>query len=547
VGYADNQTVETLGPWTSLLDVESAKEATGSIAKAASKIQQGSEVQTTLSGVFLATRDPSVPLAHMSTFLTRKIYVPFIAILSSPDIMETKLDINLTPEELHALLSDPSQEATMLLTRLVEVSPHIAKSVNELVQEDGSLWEQTRNLPLARVLLDSPVRPTLSDNGELLAKTALQAAQKGTNDMRTVGRQVLLLLPNHDLVQKLLSTVDLSTFSPAFVDLACEMAKSGQADLVGSIRHLFQVALQRVARFCSAEGDLEIEDIDLLLNLDSILTMCPELELAVELVEPVITAIINERLDNPAAVVLAMNLTTRITLNLKASFVRVHLSALLESTMITLLSETSSTDEARAPFVGLYSALFYGSTYVSCQPNYVEPLLSLYRGTMSSADRKILDMFQTFESVRKVSIASILRSWSSSGLTGTERAYDAFTSLDAGKVNNTCASFPLRRSFARKTDVESNERIYDPVFVMALYGATMTENTEKGLSGLEWVEIMRCGGLGIIVSVLSSRDRNMREYANWLLAKTFSAISVSFSPSQSLVQLTVPGHSFPRA
>lgn len=516
-----------LGPWTSLLDSESAKEATHSIAKAISKVKEVSaSLQITLSGIFVATRDPAVPLAHLSTFLAQHVYLPFIDILSSPDILETKFTIDISAKETQSLLSESSQEAVTLLTRLVEVSPQIAQSISDLVEKDGKLWGQARNLTLARALLDSPVPITLGDSEEVLAKTALQAAQTGSLEMRNVGRQILLLLPNQAMVHRLLSSVDLNAFSPAFVDLACEMAKSGQAELVGSIRHLFQVALQRVARFCSAEGDLEIKDIELLLNLDSILTLSPELELAVELVEPVITAIINERLDNPAAVVLAMNLTTRITLNLKASFVRVHLSALLDSTMINLLSETTSTEEARAPFVGLYSALFYGSTYVSCQPNYVEPLLSLYRGTMSTADRKILDMFQTFESVRKVSIASILRSWSSSGLTGTERAYDAFTSLDAGKVNNTCASYPLRRGVARKIETESNERIYDPVFVVALYGATMTENTEKGLSGLEWVEIMRCGGLGIVISALSSRDKSMREYANWLLAKTFTAISV---------------------
>jgi nucleolar pre-ribosomal-associated protein 1 len=256
--------------------------------------------------------------------------------------------------------------------------------------------------------------------------------------------------------------------------------------------------------------------------------MKPDLQIAVELVEPVITSIIDERLDTPIAVGLATRLANAVTL--KASFVRVHLSALLASSAINTLSETTSTAEARLPFIGLYSALFYASTYVSCQPNFIEPLLSLYRGTMSEPDRKVLDMFLTFESVRKVSVASILRSWSSSGLTGTERAFDAFTSLDAGKVNNTCALFPLRRQLGAPGDqqkkVEFNERIYDPVLILALYGGTMTE---KGLSGLEWVEVMRCGGLGIIVCALSSRDRNMREYANWLLAKTFSAISVGAS------------------
>jgi nucleolar pre-ribosomal-associated protein 1 len=153
-------------------------------------------------------------------------------------------------------------------------------------------------------------------------------------------------------------------------------------------------------------------------------------------------------------------------------------------------------------------------------------------------------MFQTFESVRRVSIASVLRSWSSSGLTGTERAFDAFTSLDGGKVNNTCALFPLNRKIGagRQDKLESNEKIYDPIFIMALLGATLVE---KDLTGLEWVEIMRCGGLGIVVCALSARDKSIREYANWLLAKTFSIISVrSLSLNHADHELTVQGTSF---
>lgn len=253
----------------------------------------------------------------------------------------------------------------------------------------------------------------------------------------------------------------------------------------------------------------------------------PELEVAVELVEPVITSIIGDRLHVEATVLLAARLAASITLQIKASFVRQHLQALLSSPALITLSETTSTPEARLPFVQLYSALFTASTYVSCQPNFVEPLVPLYRGTMSEADLVILDMFQLFESVRRVSIASVLRSWSSSGLTGTDKAFDAFTSLDPGKVNNTCASFPLRRSLGAGVPAsDHNDRIYDPVFVLALFGATLME---KDLTGLEWVEVMRSGGLGIVVSALSSRDQRLREYANWLLSKTFSLISVGHS------------------
>jgi hypothetical protein len=149
-----------LGPWTALLDTESAKEATESISKAISKVKEASAgLQTTLSGVFVATKDPAVPLVHLSTFLAKRIYLPFIDILSSPDILETKLNINISAKETQALLTDSSQEAITLLTRLVEVSPRIAKNISELVEKDGSLWEQARNLPLARALLDSPGFP----------------------------------------------------------------------------------------------------------------------------------------------------------------------------------------------------------------------------------------------------------------------------------------------------------------------------------------------------------------------------------------------------
>lgn len=208
---------------------------------------------------------------------------------------------------------------------------------------------------------------------------------------------------------------------------------------------------------------------------------------------------------------------------------------MLSSSRLVELSETTSTSEQRLAFVKLYSALFTASTYVSCQPNFVEALLAVYRGTMSEADRTVLGMFQTFESVRRVSIASVLRSWSSSGLTGTDRAFDAFTSLDGGKVNNTCALFPLSRKagsgWAPSTESESNERIYDPVFVLALFGAMLVEGN---LTGLEWVEVMRCGGIGIVVCCLSSRDQHMRQYANWLLSNTFDIISVSRT-SQTLL------------
>jgi hypothetical protein len=257
-----------LAPWTSLLDLEAAREATASIAKAVSKLPEvSSTIQSTLSGVFVATRDPTVPLAHLSTFLSRRVYLPFIEILSSPDILETKLNIEIGEKEVQDLLTDKSEDAIKLLTKLVQVSPSISKTVTGVIEKESSLWKESKNLTLARALLDSSSVDVLGESEETLAKTALKAAQAGSPEQRGVGRQILMLLPDHALVGRLLGEVDLSTFSSAFAELAQDMAKSGRAESSPSVRHLVQVALQRVARMCSAEGDLDIEDIELLISL----------------------------------------------------------------------------------------------------------------------------------------------------------------------------------------------------------------------------------------------------------------------------------------
>ena len=266
--WLTSQTIEMIAPWTGLLDVESAKGATESIAKSISKVKETpANLKATLSGIFRSTRDPAIPMTHLSTFLARGIYSPFIAILSAPDILETRLSIEVSTKELQGLLNDSSEEGIALLTKLVEVSPQITKSVGHLVGTDGSLWEHARTLPLALALLSSPTSTTLGDSEEVLAKTALKDIQAGNWRVRNIGQQVLLLLPDKELVGKLVSTVDFSTFSSSFADLAGEMARSGPEVWSSSIRHLVQVALQKVARACSAEGDLDMDDIELMINL----------------------------------------------------------------------------------------------------------------------------------------------------------------------------------------------------------------------------------------------------------------------------------------
>lgn len=167
---------------------------------------------------------------------------------------------------------------------------------------------------------------------------------------------------------------------------------------------------------------------------------------------------------------------------------------------------------------------------MSCQPPFIEPLILLYRGTTSEVDRRVLHMLQLFEGYRKISIASVMRYWNASGVLGIGgKSLDALTSLDPQKTFATCQSYPLHRKLRGwgkiATDPEEGEELYDPVFVMGLFIASMHE----GMRGLDWVEVLRSNVLGLTVCGLSSRDREVRNVASYALAKTMSLIEVSAS------------------
>lgn len=139
-------------------------------------------------------------------------------------------------------------------------------------------------------------------------------------------------------------------------------------------------------------------------------------------------------------------------------------------------------------------------------------------------------MLQLFEGYRRISIVSIMRYWNANGVLGIGgKSLDALTSLDPQKVFATCQAYPLRRQLRGwgkiATDPEEGEGLYDPVFVMGLFVASMHE----GMRGLDWVEVLRSNVLGLTVCGLSSRDKEVRSVASYALAKTMSLIEVSAS------------------
>jgi nucleolar pre-ribosomal-associated protein 1 len=194
----------------------------------------------------------------------------------------------------------------------------------------------------------------------------------------------------------------------------------------------------------------------------------------------------------------------------------------------TLASPVSSPALAiRSPFIHLLSAMFTSNPYMTCQPNFIEQLLPLYKGSLSLSDQRILSLFQLFESYRHISVASVLSAWSS-GLGRSSRPFEALTSLEPTRMLATAIAFPLRRSLCGVQPVEENDEgqgLYDPCFVLALFGATLSTD----LTGLDWVEILRTNVLGVAVMALSSRDAEMRTLGGFVLTRTVKYLEVGSS------------------
>lgn len=157
-------------------------------------------------------------------------------------------------------------------------------------------------------------------------------------------------------------------------------------------------------------------------------------------------------------------------------------------------------------------------------------------------------MLQLFEGYRRISIASIMRYWNANGVLGIGgKSLDALASLDPQKVFATCQAYPLRRQLRGwgkiATDPEEGEGLYDPVFVMGLFVASMHE----GMRGLDWVEVLRSNVLGLTVCGLSSRDKEVRSVASYALAKTMSLIETTgfFERAQLTYTLRLLRHALP--
>lgn len=234
-----------------------------------------------------------------------------------------------------------------------------------------------------------------------------------------------------------------------------------------------------------------------------------------------LTTIAQDHFQCPEALILARSLTCT---DLKGPLMRQLLQLLTAPERITLLSRSSTQPE----YIAWLHAIFLLNPYITCQPSFFQPLIALYGGTLSLADQHLLDIWLAAERQTRSSLASLLMLWNGP----SERPMDLVGKLDPRKTFATCVSFPLERGLDPQN--VSSLLGYDPVFLLS----TLNLALETGLSGLDWVELLRSNLLGVAVCALSSRKTDMRQAGAGILAKVIALVpKSSFQEQPALLRL----------
>lgn len=190
----------------------------------------------------------------------------------------------------------------------------------------------------------------------------------------------------------------------------------------------------------------------------------------------------------------------------------------------------SSAHVSRDAIVNALYVLFNLHPNNTCQATHVEPLVRIYRGTLSVSDGQILTIFRLFETQRKTSIAPLLSRWSSSPNLPSATSLDAIQSLDAIVVLRTCLNFPSWRRLEDSLTEQAtahDAQLYDPVFLILLLSQTLAENPPS--SAFAWVELFRTNIVSLLIKAMSSKDDGIRDAALCQLTGLWQYLVVCFS------------------
>ncbi|KZO94573.1 hypothetical protein CALVIDRAFT_528779 [Calocera viscosa TUFC12733] len=162
------------------------------------------------------------------------------------------------------------------------------------------------------------------------------------------------------------------------------------------------------------------------------------------------------------------------------------------------------------------------SPRVALQYDQLRRIVASYGGSLSLADRAILNHLGLFEMQRSSTAMAVLATVSQ--ITASSRPLDLVVALDAARVLRTCLDFPHWRDFNTATERRGDHDrpdLYDPVYVLGLFSAVLSQSV---LTGLDWVELCRVDVVSLAICALASKVARMRNVAITVLRATWKAI-----------------------
>lgn len=204
-----------------------------------------------------------------------------------------------------------------------------------------------------------------------------------------------------------------------------------------------------------------------------------------------------------------------------------QLQSIIQHQHFFKLCSSHSATEVRELIIDLLTHLFNLHPNNTCQVTHIDPLIKVYRGTLSSCDLKILSILQLFEKQRKLSVAPLLSSWFATPNSASATALEALQALDPTIVFLTCKNFPQWRRTEDPTVEESNtmdSRLYDPVFLLFLFNQMMLEQPPS--STIAWLELLRTNVVSLFIRSLSARDGRIRELALGQIVSLWKCLEV---------------------
>ncbi len=180
------------------------------------------------------------------------------------------------------------------------------------------------------------------------------------------------------------------------------------------------------------------------------------------------------------------------------------------------------------------SALFRKHPFNTCQPSHVSPLMRLYKGTASRADRKILGILHLFERERKMSVVSLLAQWhpESSSPNDASSPVELLCALNSTVVFQSAILLSNRRTlenFEEETasEEDGDDRSYDCILLLMLLAHIISHAPPT--KHVSWLGLFRSNVFSVALRCLSLKDWTLRKLAYLIIGNTWQTIQVTLS------------------